>query len=263
MHEVLDAFFKEQQAEGRPKPFEMWAASDLTRLLRIAEERLELAERHGKTGLDIFAGHDSRTILADLAAFLEADNVFRLETGAVPREFEAQIPPSEIAGITMRGVVDRIDRTPDGQAAWVIDYKTGSDFPYRDLETGADGPLGGGTKLQLPAYLGAAGDAAQVQALYWFISRQGGFKRIPFSPSPENMVTFETTVAAILDGIARGSFPAVPGEENDFYGGWDNCRYCDFTRICSMRRDHDFHQKAGDDAMKPWWLVGATARGEA
>jgi RecB family exonuclease len=261
MHDALDAFFKERKTEGRPRPMEAWTASDRRRLLEIAEQRLTEARQRGRTGLDIFADHDARTILADLEAFLDADTEFRLGTGAVPADFEARIPPVEVAGITMRGIVDRIDRSPDGHAAWVIDYKTGSRTSYRNLEkNAATDPLDGGTKLQLPAYTAAAG-AEDVRTLYWFISRQGGFERIEFEPSMENMARFEATVKAIIDGVRQGAFPAVPGEEDEFYGGFENCKYCDFDRICSVRRDQDFDRKAGDAAMGPWRRVADAARG--
>jgi hypothetical protein len=68
-------------------------------------------------------------------------------------------------------------------------------------------------------------------------------------------------VKAILDGVWQGAFPAVPGEEDEFYGGFENCKYCDFDRICSVRRDQDFDRKAGDAAMGPWRRVADAARG--
>jgi len=49
----------------------------------------------------------------------------------------------------------------------------------------------------------------------------------------------------------------VSGEENDYWGGFENCRYCDFSRICSRRRDQEFELKLGDAAMAPWKAVGA------
>ncbi len=262
MHEVLDAFFKEKQGEGRPRPYEKWRPDDRLRLRQLAEARLDEARRRGKTGLDIFAEHDTRTILSDLAAFLEADDIFRQETGAVPAKFEERIPPVSIGGVEMRGVVDRIDMTPDGKSAWVIDYKTGVASTFEGVVKGPDAPFAGGSKLQLPAYVTAAGDAERVEALYWFISERGGFERIGYQPTPENQARFGATVSAIVDGIAKGAFPAVPGEEDDYYKTWENCRWCDFSRICSVRRDQDFDLKAADPAMVGWWDVGATARGQ-
>ena len=151
--------------------------------------------------------------IADLETFLDEDNAFRIETGAVPSEFEVALPAGEVGGVEMRGVVDRIDRSPDGRRAWVIDYKTGSSSTYKDLAP--DDPFLGGTKLQLPAYAVAAGAAEEVRALYWFISRKGEFRRIPYAPTAQNQRGFAETVTAIVEGVRAGAFPAVPGEENE------------------------------------------------
>jgi ATP-dependent helicase/nuclease subunit B len=258
MHDVLDAFFKEMRAGGRPGPGEPWRREDSRRLREIAEDRLSRARERGVTGLDIFAGHDARTVLADLAAFMEEDSVFRAETGAVPSEFEVPLPESEVAGLRLKGFVDRIDRSPDGSRAWVVDYKTGSYTPFKDLSD--QDPFLSGTKLQLPAYVLAAADAEEVEALYWFISRKGEFRRVNYAPTRQNQERFEQTVAAILDGVAAGSFPAVPGDEDEFYGTWGNCRYCDFQRICSRRREEDFRLKMDSEAVRPWAQVGEIAR---
>ena len=71
----------------------------------------------------------------------------------------------------MRGYVDRIDITPDGRRAWVIDYKTGR--AYDGMKD--DDPLEGGTRLQLPAYMAAAADAETITPLYWFITAAGEY----------------------------------------------------------------------------------------
>jgi len=221
-------------------------------------DALEDARQRGLTGREVYAGHEARTLRADLMRFLDEDHAFRERTGALPAEFEVNIPETAVAGITMRGRVDRVDRTPDGARAWVIDYKTGGLWDYERMMKGD--VLDGGKKLQLPTYLGAAGDAAEAQALYWFISRKGGFKQIPFDASPENIERFKQTVEAIVLGISAGAFPAESGKENDRHGGWENCSYCDFDRICSRRRDEEYAAKSADPAIAHWQRVAQAAR---
>ncbi|HEY7270776.1 MAG TPA: PD-(D/E)XK nuclease family protein [Dehalococcoidia bacterium] len=257
VHAVLESFFGEMAAQGRPQPGEVWTPADRRRLREIADQQLSRARVRGKTGREIFADHDAQTILGDLDAFLESDNEFRLETGAVPSEFEVWLPPGGIAGVEMRGVVDRIDRSPDGRRAWVIDYKTGSAASYKTRD---DDPLAGGTRLQLAAYVAAAGAAEDVRAVYWFISRKGAFERVPYSPTAQNHSRFADTVKAIVDGVRSGAFPAVPGEQDDFHNSWENCRYCDFSRICSRSREQDFERISADEELAPWGAVGTTAR---
>jgi ATP-dependent helicase/nuclease subunit B len=258
VHEIIERFFKEQQSRQRPGPGEAWTAADRRRLLEIADEVMAGARETGQTGLDIFLQHEARTIKADLARFLEEDTIFRRETGAVPVALEEAVPETEIAGVRLRGYADRIDRTPDGKRAWVIDYKTGSAKPYEKMERD---PLKGGTKLQLPVYLSAVKDAEEATALYWFVTQGGGFLRVEYTPSPENDARYRATLEAILAGIRAGAFPAVPDEENEFYNSFKNCGFCEFDRICSRRRDLEFERKQDDAGVTPWLNVAVAATG--
>ena len=260
VHETLEAFFRTQQGRGRPAVGEEWTGADQEELFEILDERLAEAEGRGLRGMDVFAGHERRTLQADLAEFLAKDSEFRIGAGAVPKEFEVTIPETEIAGVRLSGIADRIDRSEDGRQAWVIDYKTGSKDNFRGMDKD---PLLGGTKLQLPTYLEAAKGASEATAFYWFISLRGGFEQIEYVRTPEGDRRFQRTVGAIVGGIGAGAFPAVPGEYDDFSNGFTNCRYCDFDRICARRRDDAFAEKVGDPAVKPWLDVGRVAKGEA
>jgi hypothetical protein len=260
IHDVLELFFREQKSRGRPAPGEAWTDGDRAMLMAMLDHALDGARERGLTGLDVYAGHEARTIRADLALFLEADDDLREHTGAVPSEFETAIPETEVGGVTLRGRVDRIDRSPDGSHAWVIDYKTGS---LRDefKKITAENPLADGTKLQLPTYLSAVSDAVHSQALYWFITRKGNFETVPYNPSPENHDRFRRTLGAIVGGIRAGAFPAIPNDEDEFYGSFKNCGFCDFDRICSRRRDYEQAAKAGHDEVIPWAGVAEAATG--
>jgi hypothetical protein len=46
-------------------------------------------------------------------------------------------------------------------------------------------------------------------------------------------------VSNIVEGIEAGAFPAVPGAETFSPSGptFENCRYCDFDRLCPSDRD--------------------------
>jgi ATP-dependent helicase/nuclease subunit B len=261
IHAVLDTFFREKQAEGRPRVNEAWTATDAQRLLAILDGSLGEARARGRTGLDLYASYEARNIRADLVAFLERDTEFRRATGAVPTQFEVSVPEAEIAGVRLRGYADRIDETPDKRAAWVIDYKSGSTRPFEGFKNQAD-PLLGGTKLQLPVYLTAAPAGASQTGVYWFITRRANFVQYEYHPTPENQERFSQTLRAIVDGIASGAFPAVSGEEDERYGGFANCAYCDFNRLCSRRRDSEISAKLGDPRLARWLAVGQKARGE-
>jgi hypothetical protein len=197
---------------------------------------------------------------ADLAAFLDADSDFRAETGAVPTAFERRVEPTPVGEVSITGFVDRIDRTTDGSAVYVIDYKTGRADDYEQA-TPAD-PFLGGRYLQLPAYVLAGAGAETLQGMYWFITSRGEFKRVVYEETASNRERFDSTVGAIVDGMRAGAFPAVSGVEDDFYNTFDNCRYCAFDRACARRRVYEFEAKQSDPAVQPWHRVAATARGE-
>lgn len=252
VHRVLYRFFCEQKARGRPVPGQPWGDDDRKLLLDILDEEFGKAAASGLTGLDIFAQHEVRGIRAALERFLEDDAHFRQKTGAVPAEMEHQVPPVQVAGVTLRGIVDRIDRTPDGRRVWVIDYKTGSADRYTKDRI----------HLQLAAYLaGAAGDA-EAQALYWFVMGKGAAGEIALDWTPERRRRFEDTVEAIAEGIRSGVFPAVPGSD-DAAAGFNNCRWCDYDRICSRRRDDEFAAKQADPLLSPWSRVAQVAGEQA
>jgi RecB family exonuclease len=260
VHRALERFFRHERERDRPAPGERWTSADLEALLVIFEQEYERLRRLGRGGLDVYAEFDRRGLRADLAAFLEHDGDFREATRAVPAEFELRLVPTPVGDILLTGFVDRLDLSPDRRSAWVIDYKTGSSRDYE--KTPADDPFAGGTHLQLPVYVLAAAGAEQVEALYWFVSRRGEFKQISYDDSPANRERFEATLRAISAGLGAGSFPAVPGDEDDFYGGFTNCRYCDFDRLCSRRRTYELQAKWEDGSLLPWRRVAGTARGE-
>jgi ATP-dependent helicase/nuclease subunit B len=259
VHAVLERFFLHMQALGRPQRYEQWTAADRDLLLGMLEEELKKTERRGRAGLAVFADHQRRGLRADLSTFLEADNDYRMETGAVPVAFEKPIPETEVGGFKLRGYVDRIDQDESGKA-WVVDYKTGSSEPYAKITD--DDPFAGGKALQLPVYLSAVPDAPEVEAAYWFISRRGGFERLHYHATLPNQQRYKQTLAAVLEGLQAGSFPASPGQFDEFYNVFENCRYCDFDRLCSRHRDQESVEKAEDAAYLPWRRIAGVAKGE-
>ena len=137
-----------------------------------------------------------------------------------PTEIDADGRP-----VRVRGYIDRLDDY--GGQLRVVDYKTGSDYGY-----GGKSPVyDGGRRLQHFIY-SAAARAVLGQPVtgmeYHFPTRRG-----------ENRVRdFKTTalssgghlVAALLEGVAAGRFPATDDAAKD-------CRFCDFGEVCGVRAD--------------------------
>jgi RecB family exonuclease len=257
VHRVLQRFFAAQQGRGRPQRVEAWDATDEGELLSLLEEELGIARARGRVGLPIFHAHEVANLRADLSRFLHEDSAMRAGLGARPEAFEWRFNGVEIAGRRFRGSADRIDRSLDGSRAWVIDYKTGRAESYRDKP---GDPFHGGQQLQLGIYAAAltASEPLSVTGRYWFITQRGEFESVEYEHSPGNAARLERVVTSIADGIAAGVFPAVPGDD-DWRGGFTNCQYCDFDRVCSRRRVADFTNRAGDAALQPWTDVGLAA----
>ena len=271
IHDILEEFIRETAKSGdSPKPGERWDDGARETLRRVAARRFRDRERAGVTGRRLAWRLDQDEMLADLDAFLEWDANMRERFGVSPspKLVEAQFgmggdtPDVEIAlnggeSIRFRGMVDRIDvgETETGRRALVMDYKTGSKYPYDGLD---DDPFDHGKKLQLAVYslaaraiLGSgAWDEASIEAraAYAFVTGRGGFEIRPNAPAdynaPGNQAKFREVLGAILGGIQSGVFPANPGESG--YYGYENCRFCDFDSLCPSRRDVAWERKSGD-----------------
>ena len=262
VHKILDAFMKSVAESGTmPKPHEPWSDNHRSALFRTAHEHFARAESDGVTGRPVMWELERAQILADLDTFLERDAALRARFGVTPSAFEVGFglpgsPWQEAVWrldsgeqVRFRGVIDRVDTSPDGSTALVIDYKTGSARPYNGLE---NDPTDRGRRLQLGVYaLAAQGSlerAENVRSAYWFVTTRGTFALAPREPvdgsSAEVRSRLGEVVGGIVSGIRSGVFPANPGERNARFG-FDNCGFCEFDSLCPSRRDQVWSRKSG------------------
>ncbi len=261
VHTVLEEFIgAAMETRDIPPPPQAWSESQRGELRRIALRRFEDLESKGALGKPMLWEIDREEILADFDAFLEWDSSIRERFRVTPHLVEAKFgmdgdtPDVELLlnaadAIHFRGMADRIDTSEDRSRALVIDYKTGGSTYYDVLDKD---PLDSGRKLQLAIYSLAArsllGENVSVRAAYGFVSGRGGFQIRPKEPldygSDEMLGRFRKATSAIVNGIHEGVFPANPG--NQGYGGYDNCRFCDFDSICPSRRDVMWRRKRSD-----------------
>ena len=243
VHAVLERFITEAMDAGPPSPREGWTPMQRERLREIAQEEFLDAERRGVTGRRVLWEVAQEDILQDLERFLDDDERYRAEEGMQPLHVEYTFgldgPPVAMAlpgggEVRFRGFIDRVDVAPDGLRAVVMDYKTGSSRQYEKMK---DDPLMAGKRLQLPVYALAVRETllpeAALRAEYWFTSANGGYTRVPVTFDAID-AQFRNTVQAIAEGIRGGVFPANPGPS--VFGGPENCRYCDFQRICPTNK---------------------------
>ena len=136
----------------------------------------------------------------------------------------------EGARVGLNGVADRVDLLP-GRRLRVIDYKSGSEPDARRA-------------LQVPVYAMCAQESLLARDRQpWTVQEAayvalGGRKRtlVPVVDADDDAGKAEealndarSRLHEVLDGIARGEFPARPYEER-----W--CRYCAYASIC--RKDY-------------------------
>jgi RecB family exonuclease len=245
VHDVLDRFVK----EGRPSR---------ARLHEIAAEVEAAAEARGITGRRLLWERDRRLIAAWLDDFFAADAAFLVDRRATTEATEfgfgvtgATVPAVEIAlangrSVSMRGKADRIDRLADGRLV-VVDYKTGSENPYKNLSS--ENPVDGGAHLQLPVYARAARAAfadpdVPVEAVFWFVGR-GENKRRGYVVDAAVDAVFEQTVSAIVAGIEGGVFVAVPPPPGP--RPFIVCPYCDPDGLGTGDRWREWERKYDAD----------------
>ena len=194
-------------------------------LLPVIEKHFRQFEREGVTGYPTVWEIKKEIIRQELTAFV-ARETRRLGDEWKPTDFEKEFKDLTVAPpVRLRGKIDRIDRSANGQHARVLDYKTGK------LPPGLrDDSLAGGEALQLPLYLLAAEqllpgitvDAAS----YLYFTLRGGYRDVSFSH--EALVARRKELQQLLqtaaDMIRAGIFAqhATPA----------NCRQCDFRPIC-------------------------------
>ncbi|HEV8309354.1 MAG TPA: PD-(D/E)XK nuclease family protein [Methylomirabilota bacterium] len=222
----------------------------------------EVEARFGATGLAPFWKGERARLLADVLAALDQE----AREGAagdpwVPTDFEVSFGAGEggamvqhtlASGRTLafRGRLDRLDLSPDGTRARVIDYKAGR---HRGR---AGARLCGGTALQLPVYRLAAEalcrargrDARVEEAQYYFLTRRGERRRLRFTDADwtARRADFEQALEGVLDGIAAGRFFQNPSP--------DTCRTCDYQIACGPERERIawVAQKLGDPAREAY-----------
>ncbi|MFW3171372.1 PD-(D/E)XK nuclease family protein [Geodermatophilus sp. CPCC 206100] len=233
MHQSFDALVTEF-ADDLPGFGESWRDEHRRRLAEIADTQAAQFAADGRTGHPRLWQQTLVRVQADLQAMLVADDEWR-------REHRARVVTSELAfgmdgaepvavdlpgggTLLMRGSADKVDETEDGRLV-VTDIKSGSATSFKGL--GADDPVLGGSKLQLPVYAHAARQAydrpdAEVEAAYWFVRKDKGRIAVPLTEDVEQV--YARTLQTIVTGIRDGLFPARPPEKDDY--AFVQCAYC-------------------------------------
>ncbi|MGE5237440.1 MAG: PD-(D/E)XK nuclease family protein [Chloroflexota bacterium] len=158
------------------------------------------------------------------------------------------IPLSQGKSFTLRGRIDRIDRTSDdGYEVW--DYKTGDPRKFKD-----HGRFDKGTNLQHALYALAAESIlrkmrkdkriAVEKSGYFFPTERGAGRRVTREPDDKSL---REVLDALFDILRSGAF--VPA------GDKENCRFCDYANVCGETVVEDAKRKAknqGNEVLEPF-----------
>ena len=255
-HDVLESFLRRARDEGE-LPL---SAKLLDRLVEEAvragrSEEWSLAAIEGARELEL------RGLVSSLSLWLAYEALG--DSPYIPAHFEARfggkvrrgddpelsmeeglsLEELGIAALRLSGRIDRIDMTPDGARARVIDYKTGKP------ESKGEKVLDRGRRLQLPVYLLATeemlrrkGAATEVDtAEYLYVMAPGGLRKLTFTKEELRAAEEDLgkAIGLIMHGVTAGLFFAYPPDAN-------NCRWCDYADACGSTATALATMKNGD-----------------
>lgn len=262
VHDVLEQLVRGAIERDKP-PTEPWTAAEHADAQRMLGEQADRLLAEGKAGRPTVWAVRVERWRRQLRQVLFADDEYRLRTGsrplAVEHGFGGEDPlVVELPGgaVRLQGSIDRVDRREDG-ALVIFDYKTGGSKYYDAFAAhGATADLTDrGEHLQLPLYALAArrdfGEpATPVAGYYWFVDE--GDIRLGGSVDDTAVERLHDVLDTIASGIRDGAFPVRPGEPNGYFRTFENCRFCDFTRVCSVGRDDLWDRLAADPRVSPY-----------
>ena len=262
VHRILERFVKERRQTDAD-------------LLEFTEDEFVIAEGRGVTGYPLLwdlAKEDIRGRLQGFAA-QEAEWLAGVVTESGAEEGfgpgteigEVSVDVDVLGEVWFRGKIDRIDVV--GDEVRVRDFKTGKPEPYFDGARGrrATRTVTNGRALQLPIYAAAArrkypNDAVDIAASYCFPPTENNTHGVaPYTEA--NQKEFSATLVAIVDGARRGIFPATPETAGDSDQERGNCTYCEFNRLCPVRRRQIWERKglSDSDTVQPFNSLGGNA----
>ncbi|MFK5634042.1 PD-(D/E)XK nuclease family protein [Ornithinimicrobium sp. LYQ103] len=227
VHEAMDALVTEAAERGElPGYAQPWTTDQRARLLELGEDLGAHYQAEGRTGHPRLWAREQQRVRMVLDRMLTDDDARRAELDAAVVASElafglggtapVRVGLADGRQVLLRGSADKVDRRRDGTLL-VTDIKTGRKKSFKDINE--NDPVLGGTKLQLPAYALAARAAygqehTPVEALYWFTGRDTGRVQLPLTAAV--MERYAETLAVLVDGITRGSFPQRAPETADY-----------------------------------------------
>jgi RecB family exonuclease len=250
-HRILEAVFRRGLEEGWLQKRDKKAALECLAL--EAGAVFKAFEEKGWTGTPAMWEWNKSQMAADLKRVVldtleDSDwepDAFEVDLGG---EAGLAFPLEQKRELRLQGWVDRVDRSKDGRAYRVVDYKTGSDAEFRKRSR-----YYAGCKIQLPLYLWALQERYPgrqgLTGVYDFITKKGRYERYVFKSGEkgEDEKTLRAILGTVARGVADGRFPASAGA----------CEHCDFKLLCGTGMVGRAERKRDDPEASSYYSLEA------
>ncbi len=245
VHEVQARFLRDSQTRGKLPidPSQLGEAVDRLDfvLATVAKEYSELLA----PAITRVWDDEVETLRADLRVWLRmlSDEShqwtplrFEYAFGLAPNaehDPHSRVEPVELAGgWKLRGAIDMVEESRDGESLRVTDHKTGKNRWKRGTV------VAGGEVLQ-PVLYGLALEEALGKPVtlgrLWFCTSRGGFTELPIDINAWSKLYANKVLAQVDQSIVGGVLPPAPRK--------DACRYCDFRAVCGPNEEQRILRK--------------------
>jgi putative RecB family exonuclease len=204
IHRVLDRLFSDEAPRRTLDRAEDLVQHELAALQDSDPVASDVLNEAGVTapGLQVF-----------IRGYFSLEDPTRVE----PQHREVGVAAELVAGFTIQGFIDRVDRSPEGLIR-IVDYKTGK-APGAGFEAKAMFQM----RFYALAWWRLTGDLPTLLQLMYLGSRD----ILRYSPTVEDVIATERKILAVRDAIEQaavaGSFRASPSA---------SCRWCSFQGNC-------------------------------
>ena len=231
IHSALEQLIRQATDEGwLPGAGDPWPEDATNRATEIFLREASSAESQGLTGWEPAWREARDEVIAAFPSFLEKDAELRAEPPMAPGLPEAPFgmhgyPAAEItlgsgSVVKLKGMIDRLDMSPDGRTARVIDYKSGKKSNFTPGLKKKDNDYHGRQKIQDLVYSVAVQrlhpEIAEVLVTFFFVPNQGDIQLV----SPESPDDAEDELRQVLthleSALATGEFPPNTRSSSDF-----------------------------------------------
>jgi RecB family exonuclease len=218
--------------------------SHASNIATVAEKHFDEFQHRGVTGYPTVWEVKKQIIIEELVAFIERDR--SASVGWHATDFEKEFRGIAVAPpVRLRGKIDRVDRSDDGQRARVLDYKTG-----RVPRNVRDDSLAGGEALQLPLYILAAENLLPKvridSASYLYFTLRGEYRTVTFTH--EALDGQRPALSGLLNTAANMIRDGVFAQ----YATAEGCRQCEYRAICGNGILKLYERKRDDARMEPF-----------